>query len=348
MDESAPSGVSVVVAFLKRLYPSEACEKLTLGRLTAYRLIKPAVATSATSAMRAASVTDHVQVDVDVDVPADYVECAVDRYRNLHINVPLHAVRHVSVRSGLSDAIKDLTDQAVTNKLYNAVFINVAAGATFDDVAAAVPRHSPHYKLANIRLDSQTGQFRIFCQIGSSPVPSGAVCALGACGIVIDPQANKVLLVQVCGSDRARFPGGSYDTELDTFRLLAHTAVRETAEETGFLVPWACAKHARLVVEQTFLSNQFAPALNKQYAFFVPGASATTLQPDAKEIDRAEWVDIAAVLRAQPGDVLPNSMRVTQGVQVGLRSALTQTGLVPITPVDAEEGRPITMCAVAP
>jgi hypothetical protein len=98
------------------------------------------------------------------------------------------------------------------------------------------------------------------------------------------------------------------------------------------------------VAELLFPRNQFAPALNKHYAFFMDGISDKPLKPDLNEIARAAWVDIEDIVGAGR-DAFIDGMLVTQAVNVALKAALNGSGLKPVLTVD-ETGSMI-ICAVS-
>ena len=55
------------------------------------------------------------------------------------------------------------------------------------------------------------------------------------------------------------------------------------------------AVNPRLMGQMQFPDNQFAPAINQIWAYFIDGISQKALNPPADEIKVAEWVDFAEI-----------------------------------------------------
>lgn len=153
-------------------------------------------------------------------------------------------------------------------------------------------------------------------------IPSGATHNLGATALLIDKAAQKVLLVEnMMRKGSWNLPGGSFEPEHD--KSPAYTALREAQEEGGFKVEAKMAE-AVLMGQMQFPNNQFAPAINQIWAFFIDGISQQALNPPANEICRAEWIDVKEVLNST--DTL-GGLKIGPEIKATLDAALKGNGM---------------------
>ncbi len=161
-------------------------------------------------------------------------------------------------------------------------------------------------------------------------IPPGATHNIGAQAVVIDSAAKKVLLVvekRWTGKKFEKiwqFPGGCYDPEKDDKALIASTAAREAAEETGVVIDKESIEKARMIAQTAFPKNQFAPALNQTYVF--EASSEQILKPQDGEIAQAKWIETDDVLAAEKSGML-DEIPLGKGIISTMKSALSGHGL---------------------
>jgi 8-oxo-dGTP pyrophosphatase MutT (NUDIX family) len=160
-------------------------------------------------------------------------------------------------------------------------------------------------------------------------IPPGATHNIGATALLIDPREQKVMLcVPKTRQNSYNLPGGNYDSSIDTNPL--STAIREAQEEIGFtpslssnLASSGLLDNARLMGVMEFPKNQFAPAINQIWAFFVDGLSDWKFQPCSQEIVLAEWFPFDTVMNCN-GTL--NGRKVGEEIRHSLAAAIAQTG----------------------
>lgn len=128
-------------------------------------------------------------------------------------------------------------------------------------------------------------------------IPPGATHNIGATAALIDSTAKTVLLVENQRRQGSwNLPGGSFDITKDTSPAV--TALRELEEETGLRIENRDLNPI-LMGQMQFPKNQFAPAINQIWAFFIAGISAQALTPPADEIKQAKWFKIEDVVNSK-------------------------------------------------
>ena len=70
-------------------------------------------------------------------------------------------------------------------------------------------------------------------------------------------------------------PGGSFDTFKN--KTPSDTALREAQEEGGFEIKNSAHYEPKLMSQLQFPKNQFAPAINQTWAYFIDGISQKEL-----------------------------------------------------------------------
>lgn len=229
-------------------------------------------------------------------VPEKGISIITDTYGGCHINV-----KDISTDSipSAREAIEQLSETYRTSKAFDSIWLDVALPAGALIIGSIAP---PSFEIGqpgkgDLIYDYQKKQIKIWQWLNSNKecaIPPGATHNIGATALILDMAAKKVLLVvNTRRSDSWNLPGGSFDPSKD--KTPCDTALREAQEEGGFEVENNADHNPKLMGQMQFPYNQFAPAINQIWAFFIDGISQKTLEPPVDEIKVAEWIDFAEI-----------------------------------------------------
>lgn len=229
-------------------------------------------------------------------VPEKGVSIITDSYGGCHIDVKdISADRIPFARQ----AIEQLSETYRASKAFDSIWIDVALPTGALILGSIAP---PSFEIGqpgrgDLVYDYQKRKVKIWQWLNSTKecaIPPGATHNIGATALILDMVAKKVLLVvNTRRSDSWNLPGGSFDPSKD--KAPCDTALREAQEEGGFEVDKSAAYNPRLMGQMQFPDNQFAPAINQIWAYFIDGISQKALKPPADEIKTAEWIDFAEI-----------------------------------------------------
>lgn len=243
----------------------------------------------------------HPQVDLNkkstvYSVPEKGISIATDTYGGCHVEVKEISADRIAITRL---AIEQLAEVYRASKAFDSIWIDVALpiGALFLGALAPPSFVIGHQGRGDLIYDYQQKKIKIWQWLNPNkecPIPPGATHNIGATALIVDRVAKKVLLVvNTRRSDSWNLPGGSFDPFKD--KDPCDTALREAQEEGGFEVEKNAVFNPKLIGQMQFPENQFAPAINQIWAFFIDGISQKALNPPANEIKTAEWVDFAKV-----------------------------------------------------
>lgn len=224
------------------------------------------------------------------------VSIITDTYGGCHIDVKEISTDTIPLAR---QAIEQLSETYRASKAFDSIWIDVALPAGAFTLGSITPLSFEIGQpgRGDLIYDHQKKQIKIWQWINSNKecaIPPGATHNIGATALILDRVARKVLLVvNTRRSDSWNLPGGSFDLSKD--KTPCDTALREAEEEGGFEVDKSTAFDPRLMGQMQFPENQFAPAINQIWAYFIDGISQKALNPPTDEIKRAEWIDFVEV-----------------------------------------------------
>ncbi len=235
-------------------------------------------------------------------IPGKGISIITDPYGGCHINVK--DISHLSAdqMSIVREAIGKLTESFKVNKSFDSIWIDVALPAPVMTMGLIAPASFVMGKqgVGDLIYDYQQKKMKVWQWLNPKKecsIPPGATHNIGATALIIDRVAKKVLLViDKRREDTWNLPGGSFDPVKDN--APSFTALREAQEEGGFELPKDVTFQPIHVGQMQFPMNQFAPAINQIWAYFIDGISRQRLNPPADEIKTAEWIDFSEILNA--------------------------------------------------
>lgn len=233
-------------------------------------------------------------------VPGEGISIVADPYGGCHIEVNGIAAERIAAARR---AIEHLAETYRLSGAFDSLWIDVALPATMQVVGALTPESFEVGRpgKGDLVYDYQQKKIKIWQWLNHEKecqIPPGATHNIGATAMLVDRAAAKVLLVVNTRRDTAwNLPGGSYDPLLDN--APCYTALREAQEEGGFSIDDSLPLEPKLIAQMQFPYNQFAPAINQVWAYFIDGISKNELHPPAGEIKRAEWVDLAKIFESE-------------------------------------------------
>lgn len=269
------------------------------------------------------------QVTVDkkstiYSVPEKGISIITDSYGGCHIDVK-------EIADGLipfaKQAIERLSETYKESKAFDSIWIDVALPANASIFGSIAP---PSFEIGrpgkgDLIYDYQTKKIRIWHWLNPNKecaIPPGATHNIGATALILDMVAKKVLLVVNKGrSDSWNLPGGSFDPSKDNDPC--YTALREAQEEGGFEIDGDEVFSPRLIGQMQFPRNQFAPAINQIWAYFIDGISQKALNPPTDEIIRAGWIDFAEI---QSSEGTLKELKISEEIKAPLIAAINGLG----------------------
>lgn len=232
-------------------------------------------------------------------VPGQGVTITTDPYGGCHIDVKELSQERFSFAR---EAIQQLTEAFEASHAFDSLWIDMTTPFNLSTLGQIVPDSFTVGEPNRGDLIYDYQQKKIKCWKWLNPdkectIPPAATHNIGASGLVIDSVAQKVLLVVNVRRDSAwNIPGGSYDPALDN--TPAFTAIREAQEEGGFQLAKEELGNPKLIGQMQFPYNQFAPAINQIWAYFIDGISQKELSPPPEEVKYAEWINIEEVINS--------------------------------------------------
>ena len=233
-------------------------------------------------------------------VPGQGISIITDTYGGCHIDVKEIAPEHIAFAR---EAIEKLSESFKASGAFDSMWIDVALPSKGNTVFAIAPDSFEIGKPGKCDLihDYQQNKIKIWKWLNPNKectIPLGATHNIGATALIIDEAAKKVLLVVNVGRDSSwNLPGGSFEPDKD--KAPCDTALREAQEEGGFKIETDSLSKPHLMGQMQFPTNQFAPAINQIWAYFIKGISQKELNPPSDEIKRAEWVDFDKIFKSE-------------------------------------------------
>lgn len=271
-------------------------------------------------------------------VPGKGVSIQTDRYGSCHIEVKEISTDIIQIAK---QAIENLSQTYKGSIAYNSIWINIALPADASIIGSIAPSS---FKIGapgvgDIIYDYQKSQVRIWHWLNPNKacaIPPGATHNIGATALLVDRFSQTILLVE----HRRRggswiLPGGSFDPSKD--KEASDTARREAQEEVGIDLKGSSDQKPKLVGQMEFPNNQFAPAINQIWAFFVDGMSQNPLNLSS-EISKAEWVPIKQI---QESTENYQGSKLSKEVKAPLLAAISGLGF-------QEESKSSSMILYAP
>lgn len=244
-------------------------------------------------------IAESVRRNTQYSVPGQGVTVVTDPYGGCHVNVNFLDEDQMA---RAKEALSNLTEEFQATRAFDSVWIDMSTPFSLSAMGRIAP---DSFQIGvpfggDLIYDYQEKKIKTWKWLNPDKectIPPAATHNIGASALVIDSVANKVLLVVNVRRDNAwNLPGGSYDT-LDSTPIV--TAIREAQEEGGFIVNPEEIGEPVLMGQSQFPTNQFAPAINQIWAFFIDGVSERLLNPPPAEIKTAEWLDVDSVLSCE-------------------------------------------------
>jgi len=258
-------------------------------------------------------------------VSGEGVSILADPYGGFHIevNIELTPAQYQAAQT----AIQEIASAFQRSKEFDSIWIDISLPARATTLGLIVP---PSFIIGtpgqcDLVYDYQTKKMRVWSWLNADKecaIPAGATHNIGATALIIDQEAQKVLLVvNTRRNESWNLPGGSFDPLQD--KAPCFTALREAEEEGGFQIDNKDALKPKLVGEMQFPFNQFAPAINQIWAYFIDGISEKPLNPPPAEIERAEWIPFREVAASE--DKL-RELKISEEIKAPLLAAIHGRG----------------------
>lgn len=257
-------------------------------------------------------------------VPEKGVSIITDTYGGCHIDVKEIPTDRIPFAR---QAIEQLSETYRASKAFDSIWIDVALPTGALNLFSITPSSFEIGQpgRGDLIYDYQKNKIKIWQWLNSNKecaIPPGATHNIGATALILDMAAKKVLLVvNARRSDSWNLPGGSFDPSKDS--APCDTALREAQEEGGFEVDNSTALNPRLMGQMQFPDNQFAPAINQIWAYFIDGISKKALNPPADEIIKAEWIDFAEI---QSSSGILKDLKMSEEIKSPLVAAINGLG----------------------
>lgn len=257
-------------------------------------------------------------------VPEKGLSIITDPYGGCHVDVKQISEEKLSA---VREAIGELSEAFRSSGAFDSVWIDIALPANPQTLGFIAPES---FVIGNpgksdLIYDYQQKKVRLWQWLNDKKecaIPAGATHNIGATALVIDNVAKKVLLVVNVHRDNAwNLPGGSFEPGIDNAPCF--TALREAQEEGGFEVDKEAVSESRLIGQMQFPNNQFAPAINQIWAYFIDGISEKKLNPPADEIKIAEWVDFDKIIHS---DGTLDDLKLSEEIKTPLIAAINGLG----------------------
>ncbi|MBI3237025.1 MAG: NUDIX hydrolase, partial [Chlamydiales bacterium] len=216
-----------------------------------------------------------------------------DSFGGLHINLDKDF-------SGLSierfrESLADLSQKLRETKERDSVWVNFPNPVTLNHLAMLPDSfQAGSHNKSNIIQDMKENKLKAWEWVNidkECTIPPGATHNIGAQALLIDTTGQVLFVQNVRRSKDWNLPGGSYDLQHDASPR--DTAWREMKEESGIQTTPDLDKTAKSQAKYAgmleFSKNQFAPAINQVWTFFVENLSKEATNPPAEEILQTRW-----------------------------------------------------------
>jgi 8-oxo-dGTP pyrophosphatase MutT (NUDIX family) len=257
-------------------------------------------------------------------IPEKEVSIITDPYGGCHIDVKAISTDQFAYAQR---AIETLSESFRTSRAFDSIWIDIALPVSALTLSSIVPSS---FRIGepgkgDLIYDYQQKKLRIWHWLNSSKecaIPPGATHNIGATALILDMVAKKMLLVvNTRRNDSWNLPGGSFDPLKDN--APCYTALREAQEEGGFELEKSANFEPRLMGQMQFPFNQFAPAINQIWAYFIDGISQKLLNPPADEIKLAEWVSFDEIIASKG---ILRGLKLSEEIQSSLVAAINGLG----------------------
>lgn len=255
-------------------------------------------------------------------IPGHEFSVVTDSYGGCHINCGS------KIFDSLKEAIGQLSASYKANRTFDSLWVDMPLPVSLSTLGAILPSdfEAGNSGKSGLIYDYQKNMLKSWLWLNPGKecsIPAGATHNIGGTALIIDKAAGKVLLVE--NTRRAgswNLPGGSFEPGKD--KLPSDTALREAEEESGLSIDRKSLAKPVLISQMQFPENQFAPAINQTWAFFIDGISQHELRLPAEEIKRAEWVDILKITESTDEGI--NGAKIGSEIKASVTAAVHSLG----------------------